>query len=136
DETLTLFQIFGIPIFYDPSWSPFRSLGRELDEDLAAGILPPVTIVLPDRDDAERSEAPGKPFAKGIRFVDRLVKAVAAGPQAGDTLVLVTDLTAGGFFDHVAPPAPPAKGVDATGEISDLAEPIFSGPRVPLLALG
>lgn len=136
DETLSRFNLFGIPLFYDPAWSPFRSIARELDEDVAAGALPSVTIVVPDGDDVERSEAPGKPFGNGIRFVDRLVKAIEVGPQANDTLVLVAHMTAGGLFDHVAPPAAPPLEVDATRDERERGQPIYYGPRVPLLALG
>jgi hypothetical protein len=128
---------FGVPIYYDPDWFPFRSLnGGELEHDIAVGALPAVAVVLPDRGDPARSEAPGQPFDPGIAYVQSLVKAIAASPYQDDTLVLVTHLTAGGFYDHVRPPSPPPLSVDASSDVAALATAIHYGPRVPFLALG
>jgi phospholipase C len=128
---------FGVPIYYDPDWFPFRSLnGGELEHDIAVGALPAVAVVLPDRGDPARSEAPGQPFDPGIAYVQSLVKAIAASPYQDDTLVLVTHLTAGGFYDHVPPPLPPPLKVDASSGVLAQATAIHYGPRVPFLALG
>jgi Phosphoesterase family len=128
---------FGVPIYYDPDWFPFRSLnGGELEHDIAVGALPAVAVVLPDRGDPARSEAPGQPFDPGIGYTQSLVKAIAASPYQDDTLVLVTHLTAGGFYDHVPPPSPPPLSVDASSDMAALATAIHYGPRVPFLALG
>jgi len=134
---LPLLAAFGVPIYYDPDWFPFRSLnGGELEHDITVGALPAVAVVLPDRGDPARSEAPGKPFDPGIAYVQSLVKAIAASPYQEDTLVLVTHLTAGGFYDHVLPPLPPPLRVDASSEVMAEATAIHYGPRVPFLALG
>ena len=128
---------FGVPIYYDPDWFPYRSLaGGELEHDIGVGALPAVSVVFPDRGDPARSEAPGLPFDPGIDYVASLVNAIAASPYQGDTLVLVTYLTAGGFYDHVPPPPPPPLEVDASSGTAAQATAIHYGPRVPLLALG
>jgi phospholipase C len=128
---------FGVPIYYDPDWFPYRALaGGELEHDIGVGALPAVSVVLPDRGDAARSEAPGLPFDPGIDYVASLVSTIAASPYQSDTLVLVTYLTAGGFYDHVPPPPPPPLKVDASSDTLAQATAIHYGPRVPLLALG
>jgi phospholipase C len=134
---LAQLRAFGVPIFYDPDWFPFRSLnGGELEHDLAVGTLPAVAVVLPDRGDPVRSEAPGQPFDPGIAYVRSLLTAVAASPYREDTLVLVTHLTAGGFYDHVPPPPPPPLNIDASSGSATHATAIHYGPRVPFLASG
>jgi hypothetical protein len=131
-STLRTMEARGMAIFYDPLWTPYRSLERgELESDLATGQLPSVAVIIPDSDDPQRSEAPGHSPAAAIKYVSDLTDAIAASPYADDTLVLVTYLTAGGFYDHVAPPPPPDVDVDAVN-----GKKVYYGPRVPLLALG
>jgi phospholipase C len=135
--TLPQLMAFGVPIFYDPDWFPFRSLNSgELEHDIAVGALPAITVVLPDRGDPARSEASGESFDPGIAYVQSLVNAVAASPYGGDTLVLLTYLTAGGFYDHVPPPPPQPLAVDASDGTAGQGSAIHYGPRVPLLAVG
>lgn len=123
------------PDFYDPSWYPYRSLPvGELERDIALGKLPYVSLVLPDANDPDRGEGPGHSPANGIAFVNHLVETIANSPYGEETLVLVTYLTAGGFFDHVRPPATLSGNIDATDETG--LQEIPYGPRVPLLALG
>ena len=131
-QTLAGMTLFGLPAFYDPAWNPFRKLA-ELEDDAAAGQLPPVTVIVSDEDDLSHSETPGQPIEQGIRYVDHLVRTL----DAPDTLMLVTHLTAGGYYDHVRPPEAWSLDVDAT--VGDAATPenrVPFGPRVPLLALG
>jgi phospholipase C len=131
-SNLELMKVRGMPSFYDPVWTPYRSLDDgELESDIAAGQLPSVAVIVPDSDDPRRSEAPGHPPAAGIRFVSDLVDAIEGSPYADETLVLVTYLTAGGFYDHVPPPGPPDARIDAAN-----GSRVNYGPRVPLLALG
>ncbi len=133
---LPQFALFGVPLFYDPDWYPFRSLeSGELEHDIAVGTLPSVAVVVPDGDDPARSEAPGHPFAAAIDYVNGLVDSIASSPiYGGDTLVLLTYLTAGGYYDHVAPPPPPPLTVDGSSSDPAQSGPIWYGPRVPLLA--
>jgi phospholipase C len=143
---------YGVPIFHDPDWFPYRSLeGLEFEHDLATAQLTAVSVVLPDSADGQRSEAPGHPLAAGgVDFVKGLVDRIAQSPYRDDTLVLVTYLTAGGYYDHVPPPPPPDVSIDASNVAASStpapASPgapdpqtlhtIAYGPRVPLLALG
>ena len=125
----------GEPEFYDPSWYPYRSLpSGELERDIALGKLPYVSLVLPDATDPDRGEGPGHSPANGVAFVEHLVETIAASPYRDETLVLVTYLTSGGFFDHVRPPPALTGDIDATDGTA--AQAIPYGPRVPLLALG
>jgi hypothetical protein len=136
-NTLDQMRPFGLPIFYDPDWTSFHSLeAGELENDIATGQLPTVSIVVPDIDDAARSEAPGHAFDAAIGYVDALAGAIAGSTTYHrNTLVLVADLTAGGFYDHVAPPAAPAIGVDSSSGMAGVGAQVHYGPRVPMLAL-
>jgi hypothetical protein len=136
-STLRQMIIFGVPRFYDPDWYPFRSLeGGELARDIATGQLPSVAVVVPDATDPLRSEAPGHPFDRAIGFVDDLVTSITSSPTYGNnTLVLLTYMTAGGYYDHVAPPPAPDLAVDGSSADSTKAGPVHYGPRVPLLAM-
>jgi phospholipase C len=135
-NNLTRVALFRMPQFYDPAWTPFRSLVRgELDSDIALGQLPPVSVVLPDSDDPATSESPQVPFGSGVPFVAGVIDAITHSQYNDDTLVLLTYLTAGGYSDHVPPPGPRSRDIDASrGDATGAA--IHYGPRVPLLALG
>jgi hypothetical protein len=136
---LPFLRRFGLAIFHDPAWSPYRSLVvpanrpvSEFEYDLALGHLPAVSILLPDRSDDLQSESPGKRFDNGLRYVSGVVEAIKSSPHADETLILITYLTAGGYYDHVPPPPAPPPDVDATLQ----GKAVHYGPRVPLLALG
>lgn len=134
---LPLLSAFGVPIYYDPDWFPYRDLSRgELEHDITVGALPSVAVVFPDSGDPLRSEAPGLPIGPGIAYVQTLVDAIARSPYQNDTLVVITYLTAGGFYDHVPPPAPPPLDVDSSDDSAVGATAVHYGPRVPLLAVG
>jgi hypothetical protein len=136
-KNLAAMSLFGIPIFFDPDWFPFRSLEeQELEHDVAAGQLPTVSVVLPDAGDPARSEAPGHAVGPGIDYVQHLVNLIDGSPYRDDTLVLLTYLSAGGYYDHVPPPAPPPLDVDASSGVAADARAVHFGPRVPLLAVG
>jgi len=136
-STLRQMSIFGVPRFYDPDWYPFRSLdGGELAHDIAAGQLPSMAVVVPDGSDPLRGEGAGHPFDRAIGFVDDLVTSIASSPIYGsNTLVLLTYITAGGYYDHVAPPPAPELTVDGSSADSTKAGPVHYGPRVPLLVM-
>jgi Phosphoesterase family len=135
-SALALQAYYGPPEYYDPDWYPYRSLeGGELEYDLGTGNLPSVAIVIPDASDPARSEAPGHPFAAGIEYVKDLASTIAESPiYRGNTLVLLTYITAGGYYDHVSPPAPPEEGIDSSWNTGEQGGKVFYGPRVPLLA--
>jgi phospholipase C len=133
-STLPQVSIFSPGQFYDPDWYPYRALATELDRDIATGELPSVALILPDVGDPATSESPGHPVGPAIAFVKRLQDEISTSPlYGGNTLVLLTYLTAGGYYDHVSPPAP--LGIDIDGSSSNLttAGTVYYGPRVPLL---
>lgn len=120
---------FGQPVppYYDGSWSHYRAL-EELERDVAAEQLPPISIVIPG---PGSNEAPGPAgsLSRGVELVSKVVSAIVGSARyEPETLVLVTHLTSGGFYDHVAPPTASAEG-SAQGRTA-------YGPRVPFLALG
>jgi len=128
-------SVYNPGAFYDPDWYPYRSLAGELDRDIETGVLPSVVLILPDIGDPTTSESPGNPVGPGIAYVKNVRDEILASPLYGpNTLVLLTYLTAGGYYDHVPPPAPP--GVDVDGSSSKLSKSgaIYYGPRVPLMA--
>src|SRR5204863_2873240 len=66
-SNLELLVMRGMPLFYDPVWTPYRALEQgELESDISTGQLPSVAVIIPDSDDPQRSEAPGHPPAAGI----------------------------------------------------------------------
>ena len=120
---------FPPPIFFDKHWDFFRGVD-EIARDVELQQLPAISIVVAG--DA-RSEQPGAgPAEAGIQFVAGVVDAIAASPRyQPTTLVLVTHLTSGGFYDHVQPPPALSVALDTRQ-----GEAVAYGPRVPLLALG
>jgi phospholipase C len=101
-----------------------------MSRDVDLEQLPAISIVVAG--DAQ-SEQPGAgPAANGIRFVASVVDKIAASPRYHPTtLVLVTHLTSGGFYDHVPPPPAAPIALDTRRGAA-----VAYGPRVPLLALG
>ncbi len=113
---------------------------EDLHRDLAAGTLPPVTIVEPNYqgDGGERVDEhpPGIPM-NGERFVERIVRSLMGSPLwRRSALFLVYD-EHGGFADHVAPPAacepddltPRINGMPADGRFDRY------GVRVPFMVV-
>jgi phospholipase C len=112
----------GPPLYYDNRWSHFRFMD-ELLYDIQTEQLAPINVVIaPD----ELNEKPGPgPAASGVAMVKALKDALFASARYKDeTLFLVTYLTAGGYYDHVPPPAP---------HPSERGSGPY-GPRVPMLA--
>jgi acid phosphatase len=119
-----LFQFHHQPFNYFAAYAPGQP-GRAHLQDEAAfeaaaqnGTLPTVSFVKPY---GEENEHPG--YASESDGSDHLVKLlqdVENGPQAGNTLVVVTYDEFGGQWDHVAPPK-----VDAWGP----------GTRIPALVI-
>lgn len=110
----------------------------DLHRDLAAGTLPPVTIVEPNYvgDGGERVDEhpPGIPM-NGERYVERIVRSLMASPLWARSALFITYDEHGGFADHVVPPAacepdeltPRINGMPAAGRFDRL------GVRVPFM---
>jgi hypothetical protein len=134
-STLGQVSIFNPGAFYDPDWYPFRALATELNRDIDNGQLPSVVLVLPDIGDEATSESPGHAVGPAITYVKDLKDKILASPLYGaNTLILLTYLTAGGFYDHVPPPSPRHLDVDGSSSDPSKAGAVYYGPRVPLLA--
>jgi acid phosphatase len=123
-----LFQFHHQPLNYFSSFAPGtpgRTHLRDETEFVAAakkGTLPTVSFVKPY---GAENEHPGYASEPGgsDHLVD-LLKAVTTGPQAKDTLVVVTYDEFGGQWDHVPPPGQGTRGVH------DVMGP---GTRIPAL---
>jgi len=109
--------------------------------DVRRGELPSVSWVFAPMAFSEHPGVSG--VTAGEALVAQLVRALTADPRAwARTAVLVTWDEAGGFFDHVAPPAAPP---DTPGEFltaaplparaGGVAGPVGLGLRVPLLVV-
>jgi phospholipase C len=115
------------PYYYDGHWAYFRYL-NELAYDIATEQLPAISIAIAGPD-ADESPGQSSSLSKGIAFTTQIANQIAASPRyADETLIIITHLTSGGFYDHVSPPPPPPADIDPAK--------FPYGPRVPFLALG
>jgi len=128
-----LFQYHHQPLNYFQNYAPGmpgRSHLRDETEFLSAakaGTLPAVSFVKPI---GEENEHPGYASTdNGESHLVELLKAILGGPDAKDTLVVVTYDEFGGAWDHVAPPG---QGSDPADGPSDRFGP---GTRIPALVL-
>ena len=127
-----LFQYHHQPFNYFADYAPGKPGRHHLQDEqdfldaAAIGNLPTVSFVKPY---GAENEHPGYASAtSGSSHLVDLVKAVQDGPQADDTLVVITYDEFGGQWDHVPPPGAgsPTRGAhDAFGP----------GTRIPALLL-
>jgi phospholipase C len=102
-------------------------------EDCRTGKLPTVSWIIPDRKSCEH---PDQRPADGAKFISDRINAIASNPGLWARTVFVLNYDENdGFFDHVAPPAPPP---DAPGEHiiygkRGFSEPVGAGFRVPCI---
>jgi phospholipase C len=95
----------------------------DLDNDIAAGTLPPVAFYKPV---GVLNQHPGNAnLQAGDEEIGRIVRMLRNSPLRRDFAVLITYDEFGGFWDHVPPPAGPAVGSRA-----DFHGP---GPRIPAI---
>jgi phospholipase C len=124
-----LFQFHHQPFNYFARYAPgtpdrAAHLKDETDflADVASGALPQVSFVKPL---GTENEHPGYSSEwEGSDHLVDLIRAVATGPQAGNTLVVVTYDEFGGQWDHVSPP-----GLGTAGAHDQFGP----GTRVPAL---
>jgi phospholipase C len=131
-EAGPLFQFHHQPFNYYADYAPGKPGRAHLQDETdflnaaAIGNLPTVSFVKPY---GAENEHPGYASAtSGSSHLVDLVKAVQNGPQAEDTLVIITYDEFGGQWDHVSPPgagSPTPGAFDAFGP----------GTRVPALLL-
>lgn len=86
---------------------------------LKNGNVPSVSFVIPSGSD-DLHPGNNKPISVGVGFIDALVHEVQASPIWSTTAIIVTFDTAGGWYDHVPPPALDGQGL---------------GSRVPTLVI-
>ena len=75
--------------------------GKDFKNDAAAGTLPAVSWVVPNRGHSEHP--PISPVA-GMQYVSGLINDVMAGPDWSSCAIFVVWDEFGGYYDHVAPP--------------------------------
>ena len=128
-----LFQYHHQPFNYFASYAPGQPgrdhLQDETDFRRAAhiGNLPRVSFVKPY---GAENEHPGYASAdSGSKHLVELIKDVVNGPQAKDTLIVITYDEFGGQWDHVSPPGP---GKRSTSGPYDAFGP---GTRIPAMVL-
>jgi phospholipase C len=125
-----LFQYHHQPLNYFNSFAPNtvgRTHLRDETEFIASaknGTLPTVSFVKPYGSENEHPGYSSEP--NGSDHLVDLLKTITSGPQAKDTLVVVTYDEFGGQWDHVSPPGQGRRGVH------DLFGP---GTRIPALVL-
>jgi phospholipase C len=127
-----LFQYHHQPFNYFADYAKGKPARAHLKDEKVflaaakAGTLPTVSFVKPY---GAENEHPGYASAStGSDHLVDLLKAVQSGPEADDTLVIVTYDEFGGQWDHVPPPGAgsPTKGAhDAFGP----------GTRIPALVI-
>ena len=101
-----IYEAHHNPFQYYPGWFDYVKQGHLRDtedfrEDARRGSLPPVAFI---KASAAHSEHPADcaPYY-GMRWVEELVRAVAAGPAWGSTALFITYDEGGGFWDSVPP---------------------------------
>ncbi|MGZ4469991.1 MAG: alkaline phosphatase family protein [Nocardioidaceae bacterium] len=126
------FQFHHQPFNYFTRYAPGKPdrtahLKDEVEFIQAAksGNLPQVSFVKPLGNENEHPGYASEP--NGSDHLVDLIKAIQSGPQAGNTLIVVTYDEFGGQWDHVPPP-----GLGTTGP-SDQFGP---GTRIPALLIG
>ena len=110
------------------------------DLDVATGQLPAVSWIIPPLISCEHPAAPPE---WGEYLVSQVLSTLVANPAVwAKTVVFVIYDENGGFFDHVAPPTPPAgtAGEEITvrplpASVGGIAGPVGLGFRVPCLVL-
>jgi acid phosphatase len=125
-----LFQYHHQPLNYWANYAPGQSGRSHLKDEtdfitaVKAGTLPAVSFVKPYGDENEHPGYASEP--DGSDHLVDLLKTILAGPQARNTLVVVTYDEFGGQWDHVPPPGQGA----ATAGTHDEFGP---GTRIPAL---
>lgn len=116
---------------------------NDFARDVASGTLPSVSWLVTPTLPVDMSEHPPAPPARGEYLSHRVIDILASNPRVwAKTLLFISYDENDGFFDHVAPPTPPAGtageflSVDPLpAEAGGTAGPIGLGMRVPMLVV-
>ncbi len=133
DNALAWFRAYKQSVegdaLYDRGMLRVLDLVGEFRRDVEAGTLPQVSWIIAP---TALSEHPPYPLSAGQGLTQRLLQALASNPAvARSTVFLLTYDENGGFFDHVAPPTPPA----GTADEFVRGAPIGFGNRVPMIVV-
>ncbi len=152
NDPTSLLELSPFP-YFKAYTQPFSLSGLELtnralvpnypvsfDLDVATGRLPAVSWIIPPLIECEHPAAPPE---WGEYLVSQVLSTLVANPAVwAKTVVFVIYDENGGFFDHVAPPTPPAgtAGEEITVKplpagVGGIAGPVGLGFRVPCLVL-
>jgi phospholipase C len=104
---------------------PFAPGSSTFFEDCAAGRLPQFSLL--DMDYSTQSQENPQDVAVGEALLARVVDAVVGSPLWPRTLLVVTYVEHGGYYDHVAPPA--ALAPDAVAPVVAPGESVYDGFR-------
>ena len=124
-----LFQYHHQPFNYFKDYAPGTPGRTHLKDETdfiaaaKAGTLPTVSFVKPYGDENEHPGYASEP--NGSDHLVELLKTLTSGPQAKDTLVVVTYDEFGGQWDHVSPPG--------TGKTKGVHDAFGPGTRIPAL---
>jgi phospholipase C len=129
----------------DPSSPLYRNafspiFPNDFTSDVAKGTLPSVSWIIPP---LGYDEHPPSPPAAGQWLANQVVDTLASNPEVwSKTVLFITYDENDGFFDHVAPPTPPAGTPGEYLTVDPLpaaaysvAGPIGLGFRVPMLVV-
>ncbi|MBD0672473.1 alkaline phosphatase family protein [Streptomyces sp. CBMA156] len=99
-------------------------------KDIADGVLPQVSYLVPPEQDTEHPSSSSPAFGQQIAY--QVLEAIASDEETwNSTILLISYDENDGLFDHVPPPVPPGKWGD---EFVD-GLPIGLGARVPMIAV-
>ncbi|QQR99594.1 MAG: phosphoesterase [Austwickia sp.] len=126
-----LFQYHHQPFNYFKNYAPGTTGRSHLQDETKffaaakAGQLPAVSFVKPYGAENEHPGYASEP--DGSDHLVKLVESVLSGPQANETLIVITYDEFGGQWDHVTPP-----GQGGQGGVADAFGP---GTRIPALLI-
>jgi phospholipase C len=116
-------------VLYERGMRRFSDPVAEFRRDVMNDTLPQVSWIIAP---TALSEHPPYPLSAGQNLTQQFLGALASNPAvARSTVFLLTYDENGGFFDHVAPPTPPA----ATAAEFVRDAPIGFGNRVPMVVI-
>jgi acid phosphatase len=126
------YQAHHYPFAYFARYAPGQPARAHLQDEqdffwaAANGQLPPVSFVKPIGVENEHPGYASEP--NGSNHLLQLIQAVMDGPQAGNTLILVTYDEFGGSWDHVPPPS-------ASNDVA-AHDQWGPGTRIPAILIG
>jgi phospholipase C len=140
DGILQYFSQYSAPSssLYQKAFLPTNP--ADFTADVQAGTLPQVSWIIPP---LGYDEHPPAPPALGASFIDQVLRTLVSNEEVwSKTVLFIMYDENDGFFDHVAPPTPPAGTpgeyltVDPLpADAQGIAGPIGLGFRVPMLVV-